>query len=318
MAGTLGAIAIATCTLRGIPEGAEVVGHRFSGAGNRVADSPLQKQVSAIAASDGGRVGAAALLIETGERIAVRGGERFPMQSVFKLPVALQVLHEVDAGRAKLDMPVTLGLADLRPGGYNPIATEFPGGVTLTIEDLLRPVVSGSDNTAVDALMKRTGGPAAVTKRLRDLGIADIRVDRSEQELARALTGRGALERYERDPRDTATPDAAVDLLVKVLGGGDLLPPSQQRLRTWMTESPTGSKRLKGLLPAGTPVAHKMGTGPDREGVNAATNDIGLILLPGGRHMAVAVFIAKSRQSLDEREAIIARIAKAAYDYWTP
>jgi beta-lactamase class A len=102
MAGALGAIKIATCTLRGTSEGdtpmwrvvGNVVGHRFSGAGRAggvgrsAADSPLQNQISAIAASDSGRVGAAALLIETGERVAVRGGERFPMQSVFKLPVA--------------------------------------------------------------------------------------------------------------------------------------------------------------------------------------------------------------------------------------
>ena len=223
----------------------------------------------------------------------------------------------MDAGRVQLDRKVTLTPADLLDGGLDPIATEFPRGATLTVEDLLRRMVANSDNTAVEALLALTGGPAAVTRRLRDLGITGVRVDRGERQLARDLTGRGALERYARDPRDTATPDAAVDLLVRVLGGGDLLPASQQRLRTWMTETSTGLQRIKGLLPAGTPVAHKTGTGPDRDGVNAATNDIGLILLPGGRHVALAVFIASSRLPLEAREAIIARVAKAAFDHWS-
>jgi beta-lactamase class A len=277
----------------------------------------LEAQIAAIAALDDGRVGAAAVLLETHERVAIRGDEHFPMQSVFKLPAALCVLHEADEGRVKLDAPIALMAADLLGGGYNPIATEFPNGVTLTVEELLQRMVANSDNTAADALLKLVGGPSSVTKRLRELGITDIRVDRTERQLALDLTGPGALERYERDPRDTATPNAAVDLMIKVLTGGGLSPANQGRLRKWLTESPTGASRIKGLLPSGTPVAHKMGTGPDRDGVNAATNDVGLVILPGGRHMAIAVFIAGSRQPLEAREAIIARITKAAYDYWT-
>lgn len=278
--------------------------------------SALEKEIAAIAASLDGRVGAAAMLVETGERVAVHGSERFPMQSVFKLPVGLWVLHEVDAGRVKLETRVTLERKDLLDGGLNPIATEFPDGGTFTIEELLHRMVANSDNTAVEALLKLTGGPPAVTKRLRVLGVGGIRVDRGEREIGRDLTGPGSFERYERDPRDTATPNAAVDLLVKVLQGGDLATASQARLRTWMTDTATGPMRIKALLPPGTPVAHKTGTGPDRDGVNTCTNDIGLILLPGGRHLAVAVFTARSRQPLDVREATIARIAKAAYDHW--
>lgn len=52
------------------------------------------------------------------------------------------------------------------------------------------------------------------------------------------------LETHERDPRDTATPNAAVDLMIKVLGGGGLSPANQGRLRKWLTESPTGASRI--------------------------------------------------------------------------
>lgn len=45
-----------------------------------------------------------------------------------------------------------------------------------------------------------------------------------------------------------------------------------------------------------------------------ATNDIGLITLPDGRRLATAIFVTDSRADDDTRDAVIARIAKAAYD----
>lgn len=283
----------------------------------------LAQQFAAIAKPAGGRVGAAALMVETGERASLRGDERFPMQSVFKLPVALHVLHEVDAGRVQLTRDVVLARSDLRPGGLDPIAERWPDGVTLNVEDLLRRTVSNSDNTAVDALMGLTGGPAAVTRHLVELGIHAIRVDRGEFQLALDLSGptpakqRSAFSRYARDLRDTASPDAAVDLLAKIARGEDgLSQVSHERLLKWMIDTQTGLARLKGRLPAGTVVAHKTGTGPDVAGINAVTNDIGLITLPNGRHAAIAVFVATSSKPLEAREAAIAQMAKAAYDYW--
>ncbi|MBI3402430.1 MAG: class A beta-lactamase [Acidobacteria bacterium] len=284
----------------------------------------LARQFAGIAKPAGGRVGAAAMLVETGERASLRGDERFPMQSVFKLPVALHVLHEADAGRVQLSREITLTKADLRgAGGIDPIAARWPDGVTLSVEELLRRMVSNSDNTAVDALMAASGGPAAVTHRLIDLGIRAIRVDRGERELGLDLSGptpakqRAAFARYAHDLRDTAAPDAAVDLLAKIARNEDqLTPASHDRLLKWMIETETPASRVKGQLPAGTVVAHKTGTGPDVAGINSVTNDIGLITLPNGRHVAVAVFVATSSKPLAVREATIAQIARAAYDYW--
>jgi beta-lactamase class A len=74
--------------------------------------------------------------------------------------------------------------------------------------------------------------------------------------------------------------------------------------------------RLKGMLPAGTPVAHKTGTGGTRDGVTSATNDVGIITLPNGKHIAIAAFVGDSRADEKTREAVIARAAKAAWDTW--
>ena len=76
-----------------------------------------------------------------------------------------------------------------------------------------------------------------------------------------------------------------------------------------MTESKPGQKRLKGLLPAGTAVAHKTGTSGTVKGVTAATNDIGIITLPNGKRLAIAVFVADSPADEATREGVIAKIA---------
>ena len=61
-------------------------------------------------------------------------------------------------------------------------------------------------------------------------------------------------------------------------------------------------------------VAHKSGTSDVDHGVAAATNDIGLITLPDGRQLAIAVFVTDSTADQVTREKVIARIARAVYD----
>jgi beta-lactamase class A len=59
---------------------------------------------------------------------------------------------------------------------------------------------------------------------------------------------------------------------------------------------------------------HKSGTSDTEHGLTAATNDIGLITLPDGRRLAIAIFVTDSTAGEAKRDAVIARIARAAYD----
>jgi beta-lactamase class A len=83
-----------------------------------------------------------------------------------------------------------------------------------------------------------------------------------------------------------------------------------------MIQSGPGAKRIKGLLPQGTIVAHKTGTSGTINGLTRATNDVGIITLPNGNHLAIAVFISDSYDSHADRELAIAKAAKAAFDFW--
>jgi beta-lactamase class A len=128
---------------------------------------------------------------------------------------------------------------------------------------------------------------------------------------------REAFARFLSDPRDTATPDALVQLLRQIEEGRRLSPESRKRVLALMTRTRPGERRLRGGLPPGTPVAHRTGTGADLGRANLCTNDVGIVTLPGDRgHLAVAVMIKGSDRDLAAREKAIAAIARAAYDYW--
>ncbi len=285
------------------------------------------------------------LHLESGTGASLHGHERFPMASVFKLPLAIALLARVDHGALRLDESVALGPSDIRPGGGGgTIAERAPaGGIALSIGELLEAMMVSSDNTAADALLPLAGGGAAITAQLDAVGLSDIRIDRSEAELwfdsygatpppraqwtPRGIRGaiaaapeaerREALRRFLADPRDTATPDALVQLLRQLHEGRRLSAESRERLLALMTRTESGAKRLRGDLPAGTKVAHRTGSGADVAGVNIVTNDVGIVTLPGGRgHLAIAVMIKGSDRSIESREAAIARIARAAWDYW--
>jgi beta-lactamase class A len=269
----------------------------------------LRERIEQIARGAQGRVGAAATLLETGETVALRGGEHFPMQSVYKLPISMAVLNQVDRGALKLEQKVQVRRSDFVTAGQrSPIRDHHPRGVELSLEELLRFNVSESDGTACDVLLRVVGGPPVVNRYLRSLNVQGIRVATTEKAM-----GRNQMVQY----RNSATPEAAVTLLRALHEGRGLSAASRTRLLQWMTETPTSARRLKGRLPAGAVVAHKTGTSGTLGGLTRATNDVGLITLPDGRHLAIAVFVSDSRADDAVREGVIAAIAHAAWEFWS-
>lgn len=270
--------------------------------------SDLQPRLREIAAASKGRVGVAVELLETGEAVSIDGEGRYPMQSVYKLPIAMAVLQRVDAGSLKLDEQVRVAADEVAPAGmYSPLRDRQPkGGFDVSLRELLATMMIESDNTACDVLLRVVGGPAKVEEYLRGVGLDNIAVATTEREQS---TG------PEVQYRNWATPLGMSKLLRALHEGRGLSQPSRALLLKLMTESTTGPRRLKGKLPAGTAVAHKTGTsGTDKTGLTRATNDVGIITLPDGRHLAVVVFVSESKAAAALREDTIARVARAAWD----
>lgn len=151
-------------------------------------DASLQARIEAIAAESGGVLGVVAEDVQGARFIGVRSDERFPMASTYKVAIGLAVVDKIERGSLRPDQTLPIRVQDLRLGA-SAVAEEWNPGMTRTIESLLRSMVVESDNTASDLLLRAVGGAAAVTGRLRALGIVDMDVNRSEVEMAADFSG---------------------------------------------------------------------------------------------------------------------------------
>jgi len=268
----------------------------------------LHKRFEIIAKAAKGRVGVSVDLLETKERTALNGQERFPMQSVYKLPIGMAVLRRVDEGALKLEQPIRVTTNDfVTQMQHSPVRDAHPFGAELSVGNLLRQMISESDGTACDVLLRLVDGPASVDAFLRGLGLTNVIVATTEKKM-----GQDELAQYQ----NWATPEGLTQLLRMLHEGRGLSFRSREMLLRFLTETPTGPRRIRGLLPEGTLVAHKTGSSRTIDGLTRATNDIGLVTLPDGRHVAMAIFVSDSEADEVTRETVIARISRAAWDYW--
>jgi beta-lactamase class A len=272
-----------------------------------LAQSTLQQQVRAIAADAGGKVSASCSLPNSTLRCDLDPHAHPPMQSVFKFPLAITAFHQVEQGTLSLDQPVRFLPSDrILPHTHSPLQDKYPqANVDVALRELLHLAISESDNVATDIVLRLVGGPSMVTSYIHSIGVNGFHLEDGEDGLARELAAQ-----Y----RNWFEPAAAVQLLRRISDNSPLTPEHTQTLLDWMKNSSSGLNRIKGNLPAGTIVMHKTGTSGTRNGVTFATNDIGLITLPDGRRLAIAVFLTDSSADEVTRDAVIARMAKAAYD----
>jgi len=268
----------------------------------------LLPQIEKIAARTVGPVGVAVGLVEGSEVVVLNGQQHFPMQSVYKLPIGMAVLHQIDQGRLKLEQKITFKPVEfVRAGMHSPIRDKHPRGGELSLGELLRYAVSESDGTASDILMRTAGGAKVINDYLLGLGINGIMVIDTELEIGKSV---------EIQYRNWATPEAALALMKVVAEGRSFSPQSQALLMKLITETPTGPNRIKGLLPPGTVVAHKTGTGLS-QGLTRAVNDIGFVTLPDGKRLAIAVVVSDTKLGPEACEAVIAEISRVAWNCWT-
>lgn len=273
-------------------------------------DSALRQQIQQIAKTAKGITGVAISGLETHDTLTYNGNARLVMQSVMKLPIALTVLHFVDTGKLSLDKLIRISKKDLLPNTVSPLRDKYPNAnVDVPISELLGYMVSQSDNSACDVLLKVLGGPKTVQTYMLQLGIRGIAVRASEADMASA---------WELQYTNWCKPAEMTKLLGLFYTGDILTKASTAFLYKIMAETTTGPNRLKGMLPAQAVVAHKTGTsGTNADGLTPATNDVGIITLPNGKHLAISVFVCNSTDDATTREAIIAKIAKAAYNFYS-
>jgi len=274
-------------------------------------NTTLQQQVQAIVSGKNALVGVEIVGPDGKAIVSLNSEQHYPMQSVFKFHIALVVLSEIDKGKLALDQPIKIQKEELLPGLYSPLREKYSNGGTLPLSKILSYTVSLSDNVGCDVLLRLVGGPNVVEDYFKkNIGHAiSIKLNEEQQQ-----------GNWDLQFQNWTTPQAANKTLASFYYNKPQLLSKKSHDFLWqlMRETETGPRRIKGLLPKNTVVAHKTGTsGVNKKGMMAAVNDIGVVLLPNGKPFFISVFVTNTTENEATNEKIIAAIAKAAWDHFT-
>lgn len=254
-------------------------------------------------------VGVSVWHLENGDTLSIKGNKHLPMQSVFKLHIAMATLDLLDKGKLKLDQKIILTKKNLRQNTWSPLREKYPNGnVEVPLSELVEYSVSQSDNNACDIILELIGGTKIVQNYMNKIGVKDFQIVADEQTMHRIL---------DIQYQNYSSANAANSVLRKLYSEPILSKKSKEYLIKILENTTTGPNRLRGELPQNTIVAHKTGTSyTDDKGKTAATNDIGVITLPNGQHLVISVFVSDSYENEKINEKMIADIARASFDYY--
>lgn len=237
------------------------------------------------------RIGVSALDTGSGERIGHRADERFGYASSLKALAAAQFLRAVPA--ADREERVRWTASDVEAAGHSPVTSEHLAD-GLTLAELAEAAVRRSDNTALNLVLARLGGPAALDRGLEQLG------DRTTE----VVNGEPALSSIEPGSTDdTSTASAFTSDLAEVALGTALAPDVRALLLEWMSGNATGDALIRAGAPAGWSVADKSG------GAGGLRADTAVVTPPGRAPIVLTVFTARNDPAVGYDDALVARTA---------
>jgi beta-lactamase class A len=296
----------------------------------------LQARVAELALGFPGTIGVYAHNIETGAEVTYKSDDRFPMASVYKIPIMVQVFREVDAGRMTLTDRIELTEADKRLGSG--LLMYMTPGLKPTVHDLLTMMITVSDNEATDKLLSIVG-VQNVNAMLATLGVKEVRVDRPTSDiiadwlaygdpgflkltLAQMVSNPNVFgsftreqmeksdKRFVDDPRDHASPRGIATLLIKIFRNEAA---SEKSCRDMLEilKLQQFNDSVPRYLPEGTVVAHKTGE------IGYTRNDAAIIY-ENGQHIVIVIFGLRGSEAVPELDLKqrMGTISRAVYDYF--
>lgn len=297
----------------------------------RADPAALQQELTRISHGFNGKVGIAVAKAGCDWLVGDRLAEYFPQQSVSKLWVSMTVLDAVDAGRMRLDDPLTIRPNDLTLFNQ-PLRWEVleKGQVVRPVETLMANALAFSDNTANDRLLWTVGGPDQVRTMLKTKDIGGIRFGPGERLLQSRISGlqwsqdlslgsnfeqaraklplaqrEALLESYVANPIDGAMPGGIARALARLAAGQLLSPESTAVMMGILAKTHSGPRRLKAGAPPGWKVYHKTGTGQELRQVATGYNDVALMQTPDGAWYSVVVMVGRTTEPIPARMAMM-------------
>ncbi|HLJ82929.1 MAG TPA: serine hydrolase [Candidatus Eremiobacteraceae bacterium] len=248
----------------------------------------LEPELARLASLSPGIVAISVADLSGGHAIAINGDVNLPAASTIKIPVMVEVFRQIAQGRFSLDTTVALTDSD-RDSGYGSLC-DAPWGSRYTVNQLVMLMITESDNTAANMLI-RLVGRQNINATMDGLGLTQTRLGdsiRSDGDIRSLRTTSNEMMRLlimiaER----RIITDEACDRMLSILAA--------QRHNTLIPKD----------LPKGLAIAHKTGT------LHDTLNDVGVVYLEGAPYVICA--FSTHLEDLDDGERFIRTASKLTY-----
>ncbi|MDT8861888.1 class A beta-lactamase-related serine hydrolase [Alkalihalobacillus sp. MEB130] len=286
----------------------------------------LQNKIEEIVGRSNATFGVAVKHLETGEEAVINGDMLFQQASVFKIPILVKLLKDVETNQIRLDSRVTMVKEDRVPGSG--ILQELDSGLDVTVKDLALLMIIVSDNFATDKLLHMIGIDH-VHQYMESIGLTETSIKHSCYDLLRISVGIGEGASYddvllqlkngeydhdsvvfERSTNASVSTAKEMNLLLEKLLNQELLNETYTNVMVDILLKQRIQNRLPALLPEGTKIAHKTGT------LDHYLNDCGIVFLPEEKGTFVISVFSSHHSSSKEGDQAIAEISEAAYTYF--
>jgi len=221
--------------------------------------------------------------LETNEEIAIDADRQMETMSTIKIPLMIEALEQIKAGKFKLTDKYTFVQADSQPG-TGTIQRLDPGAV-MTVKDLITMMIIVSDNTATEVLYRMVGGPDAVNARMQTLGLQKTRAMNVPSKWFPVLRSAPTTEQFYRDgkyPFGLSTP-REMGRLLEMMERGTLVDKASSDLMLRIMRGQLYRTRIPRYV-TGYTIPHKTG-----DFLPYVGDDVG-VLEASGRTIVISIF----------------------------
>lgn len=254
--------------------------------------SALQQRLLNLQATRyaGLEVGIAIVDLDTGNYLAINGDRVYATASIIKLPILIALFQEIDAGTIRPDETLTM-TRDLVVGGSGNLQYRQTNSQFSVLETATR-MITISDNTATNMIIKRMGGIQVLNERFRRWGLQHTRMHNVLP------------DRY---GTNVTTPNELVSLLA-MLDRQQLLSAQSQVTALNIMSRVHNRTLLPAGLGQGAAIAHKTGD------IGAVQGDAGIIRMPSGKRYLAAILVERDRNDPNPQD-FIQEASRLVYSY---
>ncbi|MDD4879062.1 MAG: class A beta-lactamase-related serine hydrolase [Candidatus Omnitrophica bacterium] len=243
-----------------------------------------------------GTVGLVIKDLDTGREIDLNKDTPIPSASLVKIPIMLSCYYAARDGKINLNDPVRLGYAD-KVGGSKVLGNK-PVGSVFTVEQLLKPMITQSDNAAANLLIEHMGFDT-LNIYFRKMGLKDTNLARKMMDFKERRAGE---ENY------TTAADMA-DLLEELYRKKFLNDEISDKCLKLLGQQKINDRIPRKLPKGGALIAHK--TGLERH----ICHDVGIVFTDNGDFLICVLVKHENRFAMPAKK-LISDIALLTYNYY--